>query len=160
VIVDLFDHFDDRLYSPKLYESLGEAVKELHEASRLIAQPMHEIIIALERIHLRIVVEDPSWRELYKAFQSVSTELLLSSSTITKSRHVARHVTREVAMTAFNALIEYLIPRLLLLINVNHSFLSLFLQIKRNQSFILIKLISYERVGDPFTKDRICLPHD
>jgi len=118
VIVDLFNNFEDQLYSPKLYESLGVAVKEFQEASRHISQPMQDIIHALERIRIRIVVEDTSWRELYQAFQGVSSELLSSrtGSAIANSKDVARHATKEVAKAAFNALLEYLVPRLLLLI--------------------------------------------
>ncbi|KNZ44952.1 uncharacterized protein VP01_863g1 [Puccinia sorghi] len=118
LIVDLFNNFEDQLYSPKLYESLGVALKEFQEASRHISQPMEHMIHALERIRIRIVVEDTGWRELYQAFQRVSSELLSSStgSAIANSKHVARHATSGVAKTAFNALVEYLVPRLLLLI--------------------------------------------
>ncbi|KAH9448374.1 hypothetical protein Pst134EA_027686 [Puccinia striiformis f. sp. tritici] len=115
VIVDLFDNFEDRLYSPQLYESLRVAVKEFQKASQLIAQPMGEILQALENIRLRIVVEDSSWREVYQAFQKVSTELL--GSTLANSKDAAQHVTGRVAKAAFDTLVEYLIPRLLLLIN-------------------------------------------
>ncbi|OAV97984.1 hypothetical protein PTTG_03199 [Puccinia triticina 1-1 BBBD Race 1] len=115
VIVQMFDDSDDQLYSPRLYESLAVAVKEFQEASRLIGQPMGEILQALERIRLRIVVEDPSWPEAYQAFQRVSTELLCS--TTANSKDLARHVTGGVAKATFNTLLEYIVPRLLLLIN-------------------------------------------
>ncbi|EFP93316.2 uncharacterized protein PGTG_19271 [Puccinia graminis f. sp. tritici CRL 75-36-700-3] len=115
VIVQLFDNFEDRLYSPKLYESLGVAVKEFQEASKMIGRPMGDILQALESIRFRILVEDPSWPEVCQAFQRVSAELL--GFTLTNSKEVARHVTGAVAKAAFDSLVEYLVPRLLLLIN-------------------------------------------
>ncbi|KAA1122817.1 hypothetical protein PGTUg99_003715 [Puccinia graminis f. sp. tritici] len=95
VIVQLFDNFEDRLYSPKLYESLGVTVKEFQEASKMISRPMGDILQALESIRFWILVEDPSWPEV----QRLLAKLL--GSTLTNSKEVAWYVTGAVAKAAF-----------------------------------------------------------
>lgn len=113
VILDLFNNFEEQLYSPQLYHKLGLALEEFKRAARLVTKPTQEIIKALETIRLQALVEDDALKELVNAFQQVSIDLIDSMNSY---RDISIQATRGAAKTAFNSLVEYLIPRLLLLI--------------------------------------------